>query len=245
MGRCYFCVAIAKNIIKKEHSHFVHSQNNVLEAVRSERAMSTTTPTVSGLPTLRWLNDLAGDAAFADGALTMRATEKTDWFNPPPVANAPAGLANAPALVFSPPGGDWTYSAKVSLQHQYLFDAGTLFVHQGADDWCKLCFEFSPEKTPTVVSVVTRSISDDCNGATIQGDAVHLRISRCGPVIAFHYSIDGGAYWTLHRLFSMRNPDADMSIGFLAQAPTGASCTAVFSDISLSATGVQDFRNGK
>jgi regulation of enolase protein 1 (concanavalin A-like superfamily) len=202
------------------------------------------TPTVSGLPALQWLNDLVGDASFADGALTMRASEKTDWFNPPPVANAPAGLANAPALVLSPPAGDWTCSARVSVQHRYLFDAGTLFVHQGPDDWCKLCFERSPEQTPTVVSVVTRGVSDDCNGATILGDAVHLRISRCGPVVAFHYSTDGGAYWTLHRLFSMRNPDAETAVGFLAQSPTGTSCTAVFSDIKMSSGAVQDFRDG-
>lgn len=165
-------------------------------------------------------------------------------FNPPPVPNAPAALSNAPALVFSPPAGDWTYSAKVHCKHKFLFDAGTLFVYQGPEDWCKLCFEFSPEKTPTVVSVVTRNFSDDCNGATVTADAVHLRISRVGPVVAFHYSTDGGGYWTLHRLFSMRNPDAVMTIGFLAQAPTGTSCTAVFSDIKLTDTGVQDFRDG-
>jgi hypothetical protein len=37
-------------------------------------------PTVSGLPALRWLNDLAGDASYSDGALTMSAKEKTDWY---------------------------------------------------------------------------------------------------------------------------------------------------------------------
>ena len=204
------------------------------------------TPTIAGLPPLRWLNDVAGDATYDEGqgALTMNASEKTDWFNPPPIANAPAGLSNAPALVFEPPSGDWTYSAKVSVQHQFLFDAGTMFVHQGPDDWCKLCFEFSPEKKPLVVSVVTRGISDDANGATISNASVHLRVSRSGPVIAFHYSTDGGGYWTLHRLFSLRDTEAPTSVGFLAQAPTGKSCTAVFSDIKLTDVGVQDFRDG-
>ena len=174
----------------------------------------------------------------------MSATEKTDWFNPPPIERAPAALANAPALVFPAPASDWTFSARVTVQHQYLFDAATLFVHQGAEDWCKLCFEFSPEKKATIVSVVTRGISDDANGTSIDSDSVHLRVARCGPVIAFHYSTDGGAYWTLHRLFSMRTPDAPMAVGFLAQAPTGKSCTAAFSEVKLSEVGLIEFRDG-
>ena len=220
-------------------------------------------PTIAGLPPLTWLNNLPGDATV-DGAgnaanlllksalltgqctLTMRAGEKTDWFNPLPVANAPAGLANAPALVFAAPAGqDWQLSARVTVQHKYCFDAGVLFVHQGKDDWCKLCFERSPEGKNLVVSVVTREISDDANGALIDGDSVDLRVSRCGPVIAFHYSTDGGSYWTLHRLFSMRDPNAPYSIGFLAQSPTGQQCTAHFTRITHGVETLADFRDGR
>lgn len=112
--------------------------------------------TIEGLPPLQWLNGLEGEASIAsDGRLTMVAAAKTDWFNPAPVPNSPAGLANAPALVFSPPAGDWQLSARVSVAHQYLFDAGTIFVHQGKDDWFKLCFELSPEKKCAVDHLCT------------------------------------------------------------------------------------------
>ena len=143
----------------------------------------------------------------------------------------------------SPPAADWQLSAKVTVQHQYLFDAGTLFVHQGKDDWCKLCFELSPEQKPTVVSVVTRGVSDDANGQIVQGSSVYLRVSKAGPVVAFHYSLDA-SYWTLHRIFCLREPLAAVSIGLLAQAPTGATCTAQFSDASFAERTLADPRDG-
>ena len=54
-------------------------------------------------------------------------------------------------------------------------------------------------------------------------------------------------YWTLHRVFSMRNINKiPMSIGFLAQAPVGPdSCTAVFSEIHYSPQKtLQNLRDG-
>ena len=207
-------------------------------------------PSVDGLPKLRWLHGLVGNATFGDdGELTMVAGAKTDWFNPPPDPASPAALANAPALVFTPPKphADWQFSALARVEHAFLFDAATLFVHQGADDWCKLCFELSPEKQPTVVSVVTRGISDDANGAPIRGStSVFLRVSKYSSagIIAFHYSVDGGKYWTLHRIFTLREPHAPLVVGMLAQAPTGDSCTAHFSQIRFSETTLANPRDG-
>ena len=207
-------------------------------------------PTIQGVPPLRWL-ELSGDAALEDdGTLKMVTGEKTDWFNPPPDPSSPAPLSNAPVLVFDAPIGDcdWQLSAKVIVDHQCLFDAGTIFVCQGPSDWCKLCFEFSPEQKPTVVSVVTRKVSDDANGTTIEGNSVYLRVSKygkgSGSIIAFHYSINNGEYWTLHRAFCMRNPENPMSIGFLSQAPTGEACTARFSNVSFTKTSLENLRDG-
>ena len=103
-----------------------------------------------GLPQWRWLNGLQGDAKYeagrdGSGKLLMTAGAQTDWFNPAPVPNSPAALSNAPALVFTPPVGYWQLSARVHVTHTNLFDGGTLFLHQGSDDWCKLCYELSPE----------------------------------------------------------------------------------------------------
>ena len=264
--------------------------------------------------TTRVRSPLIGNATLdeTNQSITMTTTKETDWFNPPPApapasintntntttttTESPAALCNAPALVFQRDDcdntGDWQLSVKITMHHTNLFDAGTLFLHQGPNDWCKLCFEYSPECLPTIVSVVTQDISDDANGPSIinsnnnssssnsissstttptansSSSSVYLRVSKYASVIAFHYSLDNdngnnnnadedttktntnnsssysdeqkqqqqqqqNQYWTLHRVFSMRNINKiPMSIGFLAQAPVGPdSCTAVFSEI--------------
>ncbi len=48
--------------------------------------------------------------------------------------------------------------------------------------WAKLCFEYSPQGQPMVVSVVTRGVSDDCNSVDIAGNSVYLRVYRHGKV---------------------------------------------------------------
>jgi regulation of enolase protein 1 (concanavalin A-like superfamily) len=199
---------------------------------------------VPNIPELTWLNDVVGNAVIEDdGSLKLTTGSRTDWFNPPPDPSSPEGLSNAPALMFSAPDNDWQLSAKVMVNHQYLFDAGTIFVHQGPNDWCKLCFEYSPEKLPLIVSVVTREISDDANGPPIEGNSVNLRVSKYGAVMAFHFSVDG-KYWTLHRAFSLRNPNDPMKLGFLAQAPTGESCIAQFSNIQFARSSLVNLRDG-
>ena len=222
--------------------------------------MTSTPIAIPGIPVLRWLDENTPGTVEIDAenkSVTMTTTKQTDWFNPPIDPSSPAALSNAPALVFqAPQNSDWQLSAMVTVHHHYLFDAGTLFLHQGPNDWCKVCFEYSPERVPVVVSVVTRDISDDANGPPILNDgsssttnsskknSVYLRISKKSTVLAFHYSVDGGKYWTLHRAFSMRDMDAAMSIGFLAQAPTGDSCTANFSDIQFRETTLRNLRDG-
>ena len=75
----------------------------------------------------------------------------------------------------------------------------------------------------------------------------HVHVSRYGGdagVVAFHYSLDGGKYWTLHRLFTLRDPHAPLSVGLLAQAPTGEGCTARFSEIRYAESALADPRDG-
>ena len=93
--------------------------------------MSANDISIAGLPALRWLDVQGTAASTADGKLTMEAGKCTDWFNAPPGPGMPTGLSNAPVLVLDPPDGDWQLSACVTIVHKDLFDAGTLFVHQG------------------------------------------------------------------------------------------------------------------
>ena len=62
---------------------------------------------------------------------------------------------------------------------------------RATSSWAKLCFEYSPQREPMVVSVVTRGLSDDCNSFVVDGATVWLRIARVGSAFAFHASTDG------------------------------------------------------
>lgn len=196
------------------------------------------TPTIPGLPSVAWV-DSVGKASATPNGLTMSAPGTTDWFSDPGAATQ---QRSAPALTF-PVAGSGQLRACVSVGFGATFDAGVLFVHQGPDDYAKLCFEQSPTGEATVVSVVTRGVSDDANGPVVEGDEVWLRVCFSGDAIAFHHSLDGRR-WDLTRLFAMRSPTAATTVGFLVQSPTGHGCTATFSDVGWSDVVPGDLRDG-
>jgi regulation of enolase protein 1 (concanavalin A-like superfamily) len=136
--------------------------------------------------------------------------------------------------------GDYQLRARVTVAFASAFDAGVLMLHVDNRTWAKLCFEWSPDGEPMVVSVVTDGVSDDANAFVVDGDDVWLRVSRLGRAIAFHASRDG-AKWTLIRHFALRG---EPRLGFEAQSPTGGGCTARFEQIQLSPTRLADLRDG-
>lgn len=197
--------------------------------------------TIDALPMpLRWRHEPAHVTAGRD-ALTIGAAARTDLFADP---GEPGSLVdNAPAVLGIPPGPPTGYrlSARVTPRFAETFDAGVLLLHVGERAWAKLCFEFSPQRRPTVVSVVTRGVSDDCNAFSVDGPHVWLRIATHGPAYAFHASTDG-ALWHLVRYFALDGEPA--AVGFLAQSPTGPGCTVEFDDIRFTAGPLAELRDG-
>ncbi|HEY3402804.1 MAG TPA: DUF1349 domain-containing protein [Ohtaekwangia sp.] len=177
---------------------------------------------------------------FEKDTLTIHAGAKTDLFIDPQdeysVDNSPRAL-----LMPAPP---FLLSCRVDLDFAADYDAGVLMLYAEKNTWAKFCFEFSPEKKPNVVSVVNRQVSDDCNHAVIENNAVYLRIAGLGNNnYAFHYSTDG-RYWKLVRYFSLESKSR-MMVGFSAQSPTGEKCTAKFSSITFDSRKLSDLRNGE
>jgi len=189
---------------------------------------------------LSWNNEPERFQVEPAGTLSITAGKKTDYFIDP-ANGAPKG--NAPLALFNPGDGDFMLSAKVTVGFAGTFDAGTLHVRIRDDLWGKLCLEYSPQRQPMVVSVVTRGVSDDCNSAIIGGPEVYLRICRCGRTFVFHYSQDG-KLWNLVRNFSLGD-GTGVRAGFSAQAPTGDGCTAGFSDIHFTRATLADIRSGE
>ncbi len=174
-----------------------------------------------------------------DPALTIKAGPKTDWFIDP---NGTFRIGTAPNALFAAPDSNFTLSAKVTVDFAATYDAGVLRIHERDDLWAKLCFEYSPQGHPTIVSVVTRGYSDDCNSVQIAGNTVHLRLARLGDAFACHYSLDGH-YWHLVRYFTLGKLQLPQ-FGFSCQSPTGNGCSAVFADIHYQPRKLSDLRNG-
>src|SRR5258707_15645950 len=177
-------------------------------------------------------------------ALILTSAARTDMFVDP----AGTGVVpDAGRLVGTPPGGDFTLAARVTVEFASTYDAGVLLLYAGERRWAKLCFELSPQQKPTAVTVVTRETSDDCNSFEVAESGLCLRMTRSGAAWAFHASADGN-WWRLLRYFSLgaSGPLADglVKVGFLAQSPTGAGCTAVFDQISLRQGAPSDLRDG-
>lgn len=174
----------------------------------------------------------------ADGSLQISAGPATDLFIDP---RAEYDKANAPRLAFAP-DTIFTVQARVQVAFQADYDAGAFILWADAQYWAKFAFEFSPQKQPTIVSVVTHETSDDCNGMTIAANEVYLRVAKLAGAYAFHASPDG-RFWQLIRYFSSARLES-AAVNFSAQSPTGGGCTAVFSDILYTTNPLTDIRNG-
>jgi uncharacterized protein len=173
-----------------------------------------------------------------DTHLTIEAGPDTDLFVDP--AGDTVRLT-APRLLGDAPEGDFRLSARVEVGFAGDFDAGALLVWAADDRWGKLCFEYSPDREPMVVSVVTRGRSDDANAFVVDGDAVWLRVTRHGRAYAFHASTDGER-WRFVRNFELGT--GPVRVGFLAQSPTGKGCRVGFADLRYTTESLVTLRDG-
>ena len=193
------------------------------------------------IPTqLHWMNAPLDWQSNAVDALSMTARAKTDLFVDPQNGQA---VDNAPRLLFESADRYFLFSAEVSVAFRTAFDAGVLLLYTDTRRWAKLCFEYAPDHRPMIVSVVTETVSDDCNSEPIAGEAIYLRIARLDRAFAFHFSEDGH-YWHLARLFRLESQDA-LRVGFSAQSPTGTACSARFTDIRYEKRRLAELRNGE
>ena len=197
--------------------------------------------TIAAVPMpLRWLVKPESWSVPDGTSLVVAAGPSTDWFADP--QRGPEPSLNAPALV-GDASGDYLLSARVTVGFAGTFDAGVLMLHANERSWAKLCFEYSPDGEPMVVSVVTREVSDDCNSVVVDGNSVWLRIARVGPAFAFHSSTDG-VHWSFVRHFAL-DGDGEPSVGFAAQSPKGDGCSVTFEQIAFEARRLDDLRSGR
>ena len=174
------------------------------------------------------------------GTLTLVSGPKSDLFIDP--AGDEATRPDAGRWTGLPGDSDFTLTARVTVGFAAAFDAGVMVLYLSERRFAKLCYEFSPQLKPTAVTVVTRGTSDDSNSFETAGGPLWLRITRSGRVWAFHASVDG-AYWQLLRYFTLGEASG-ARVGFLAQSPAGAGCTAIFDSVTYTSGAPADLRDG-
>jgi regulation of enolase protein 1 (concanavalin A-like superfamily) len=195
-------------------------------------------PTIDVVPgNLKWQNAPVSWQIEPGNKLTIRSGKETDWFVDPfdgTIHNT------APMLLFAP-ANDYVFNAKVKVGFNTKWDAGALMIWADNHHWAKLSFELSPAKQPTLVTVVTRGLSDDCNSVAISGDTVYLQIAKSGPAYVFYFSSDA-KNWQVLRVFSLGD-GLKPRVGFESQSPAGAGTEVVFSEIHYSAKKIADIYN--
>ncbi len=194
---------------------------------------------VRTLGSLAWLGQPAVSHESGEDSVVITAAGKTDLFVDP---DGSATTLNAPCLV-AEVRGDYVLTARVEADFVARFDAGALVLWSDERTWAKLALEYSPHNEPTIVSVVTRGFSDDCNSFPVVGGVVWLRIARVGDAFAFHASTDG-TFWRLIRYFRLHDAGAPR-VGLSAQSPLGDGCTATFRSVRLESRRLADIRNGE
>ena len=197
--------------------------------------------TLPGLPfPLQASGHPACEAVVSGGVLALTGGAKSALFIDP--GGEEGARPDAGRLTGLPADRDFTLATRVTVQFGDVFDAGVLLLYLSDRRWAKLCYELSPQRRATVVTVVTRGTSDDAHAFETAGGPIWLRITRAGRAWAFHASEDG-AWWRLVRYFTLGEASG-ARVGFLAQSPIGPGCTATFDTITYKPGAPARLRDG-
>lgn len=171
-----------------------------------------------------------------DTLLDLAAAGKTNLYVNP---NGNYNVQNAPMVLFTP-DSDFTFVAKATATFKAVYDVAALVVYQDSNYWAKFCFENSVSKHPTIVSVVTRHYSDDCNAIPVDANTAFLAVIKKGLEVSFHYSADG-KNWQMIRVFRLET-GINLRLGFAVHGSYGDGFTARFSQIRYSSATPQRLR---
>ena len=175
-----------------------------------------------------------------DAVIKIVSKGKTNLFNSP---GDNFYKQDAPMLLFHP-DSNFTFCARVEADLVNVYDVAALVLYQNKDLWTKLCFENSIDKEATVVSVVTKRFSDDCNSIKINDNFVYLCVIKKADELSFHYSTDN-VNWHLIRHFRIDFNESKLMVGYAVHCSRGDSFSAEFSDIKYSPNALDNMRQYK
>jgi len=193
---------------------------------------------IAGIPFPLYWENKPLSYTIKGNQLTVNAGAKTDMFRDP---NVTYNTDNAPKLLFRTTQ-DFVLISRIQHAFSSKWDGGALVLKADSLNWIKFCFEKDYTGSRRIVSVVTKNISDDCNSISIRNNAAWFKMAKAGNVITLYVSEDG-IKWLLVRHFQF--DPTEIQVGFLAQSPTGNSCTVLFSGIKYQQKTIKDPYKGE
>ncbi len=186
-----------------------------------------------------WINE-PEEYSFNGDTLQIIAQKESDFFINPE-EHEPVGSGH---FLFRELTGDFVATVQVIPDFSSMWNAGGLMLYIDERNWIKFVFENSDATGPTVVTVVTKNVSDDSNGAILNNaHFLWMKLIRKDNVYAMHWSEDGRSF-KMARLCAM--PAADtVKIGVEAQSPVGQLATHLFPYFNLEKIRVEDLRKGE
>ena len=200
--------------------------------------LSDLTPQTLAERMLAWEHDPLDWQPLPGGGIRVTVPAKADYFRDP---TGKMVNDNAPFL-WTSVSGDFVARALVRPTFTNTYDSGVLMVRHNTETWAKLCFEKTDFGTTAAVSVVTRGVSDDANGADLDTSELWLQMARGGNVFALHYSLDGQS-WRMVRIFNLEVPH-EVRVGVVAQCPVGDGTTVDLLHFSVETRTLADIRSG-
>ncbi|MBT8298217.1 MAG: DUF1349 domain-containing protein [Maribacter sp.] len=195
--------------------------------------------TIGNLGNFKWLNE-PKSFEIENGTLKVVAEKETDFFNNPEDNKK---TASAPIL-FQEITGDFVAKALVRPDFTSLWNAAALMVLIDKNNWIKFAFENSDATGRSIVSVVTKNVSDDANGVILsEQDQIWLKIVRKDHIYSMLWSKNGKDF-KMARLTAMPIIDS-VKIGIEVQSPIGESSTHEIDYFGIQKTTVKDLRKGE
>lgn len=194
--------------------------------------------TKENLGKFEWFNE-PKSFEIENGKLKIVAGKDTDFFNNPEDNKK---TSTAP-LFFQEIEGDFVTKALVRPDFSSMWNAVALMVYIDNDNWLKFAFENSDATGRSIVSVVTKNVSDDANGVILNNqDQIWLKLVRKNNIYSMLWSKNGEDF-KMARLSSMQKSDT-VKIGIEVQSPVGESATHEIDYFEIERTTVKDLRKG-
>jgi uncharacterized protein len=176
--------------------------------------------------------------ALPGSGIRVSVPARADYFRDP----AGTHVNDSAPFLGMPVSGDFIAQAHIRPTFASTYDSGVIMARHDEKHWAKVCFEKTDFGTTAAVSVVTRELSDDANGADLAVPDLWLQMVRAGNVFAVHYALDG-KQWRMVRVFNLEVP-ATIRVGIVAQCPVGPGTTIDFLHFGIEQRTITNARTG-